>query len=49
MGLLNPAPGRKGTTFAKEAILDLNLKRSVRLHLAKDRVRAEFIPSGENM
>lgn len=49
MGFLNPAPGRKRTTFTKEAILGLNLKGPMRLQLVKDGGKAEFILSGEPM
>ena len=49
MALPNPAPGRKRTSLPKEAFLALNLKGSIRLHLAKDWGKSRVDSNGENM
>ena len=49
MALPNPAAGRKRTSFPKEAFLALNLKGSIRLHLAKDWGEGRVYSNGENM
>lgn len=47
MGSLTPIPERKRTISTQEAILELKLKGSTKLHLAKDGGRADFNSNGE--
>ena len=47
MPLPNPVPGNR-TSLPKEAFLALNLKGSVRLHLAKDWGEGRVYSNGEN-